>query len=124
LPLTAHTRVPAGATQWELQYTALSLQAPERVQFRYRLEGFDGGWVDAGSRRSAYYTGLRPGQYTFRVHASNNDGVWNETGAALTFTLLPRFYQTTWFSLLCVTAALALAVLLYRLRVGQLNRNA
>jgi signal transduction histidine kinase/CheY-like chemotaxis protein/ligand-binding sensor domain-containing protein len=122
--LSDGARVKAGATQWEVQYTALSLAAPERVQFRYRLDGFDGAWIDAGTRRTAFYTGLPPGDYTFRVRASNNDGVWNETGATLKFTLLPHFYQTTWFLVLCVTVALGLAILLYRLRVGQLNRNA
>jgi hypothetical protein len=94
------------------------------VQFRYRLAGFDDDWIDAGTRRTAYYTRLPPGAYTFHVRASNNDGVWNDTGATLQFTLLPHFYQTTWFSVLCITAALAFAALLYRLRVGQLNRNA
>jgi signal transduction histidine kinase/CheY-like chemotaxis protein len=123
-PRAQSVRVQAGATQWELQYTALSLAAPDRVRFRYRLVGFDDEWIDAGTRRSAYYTRLPPGTYTFHVRASNNDGVWNDTGATLQFTLLPHFYQTTWFSVLCISAALGLAVLLYRLRVGQLNRNA
>ena len=117
-------RINAGATQWELQYTALSLVAPERVQFRYRLVGFDDDWVQAGTRRTAYYSRLPPGSYTFQVRASNNDGVWNDTGATLQFTLLPHFYQTAWFSILCITAALGFAALLYRLRVGQLSRNA
>jgi signal transduction histidine kinase/CheY-like chemotaxis protein len=123
-PLAERVRVEAGATQWEVQYTALSLAAPERVQFRYRLEGFDDAWIDAGARRSAFFTRLPPGDYTFHVRASNNDGVWNDTGATLQFTLLPHFYQTIWFTILCITAALALAALLYRLRVGHLNRNA
>jgi signal transduction histidine kinase/ligand-binding sensor domain-containing protein/CheY-like chemotaxis protein len=117
-------RIKAGATQWELQYTALSLAAPDRVQFRYRLDGFDDDWIDAGTRRSAYYTRLPPGTYTFHVRASNNDGVWNDTGATLQFTLLPHFYQTTWFFIACVTVGLGFAALLYRLRVGRLNRNA
>jgi ligand-binding sensor domain-containing protein len=105
-------QIQAGANQWELQYTALSLLAPERVQFRYRLDGFDENWVDAGTRRSAYYTRLPPGTYTFRVHASNNDGVWNDTGAALQFTLLPHFYQTTWFLILSIAVAVGLVALL------------
>lgn len=117
-------RIEAGANQWELQYTALSLMAPERVHFRYRLDGFDENWVDAGTRRSAYYTRLPPGTYTFRVHASNNDGVWNDTGASLQFTLLPHFYQTTWFLILSIALGVGLVALLYRLRVGRLNRNA
>jgi signal transduction histidine kinase/CheY-like chemotaxis protein/ligand-binding sensor domain-containing protein len=123
-PRADDARIQAGANQLEVQYTALSLLAPERVQFRYRLDGFDENWVDAGSRRSAYYTRLPPGTYTFRVHASNNDGVWNDTGASLQFTLLPHFYQTTWFLMLSIAAAVGLVALLYRLRVGHLNRNA
>src|SRR5262249_44693660 len=98
--LSTNIRVKAGAAQWEVQYTALSLAAPERVQFRYRLEGLDDEWIDAGSRRSAYFTRLPPGDYTFHVRASNNDGVWNDTGATLHFTLLPHFYQTSWFAVL------------------------
>jgi len=84
--LAAKLRVKAGATQWEVQYTALSLAAPERVQFRYRLEGLDDEWIDAGSRRSAYFTRLPPGDYTFRVRASNNDGIWNDSGASCSLT--------------------------------------
>jgi len=121
---TDGVQVPAGATQWEFQYTALSLVAPERVHFKYMLEGYDSGWVDAGTRRTAFYTGLPPGDYTFRVKASNNDGVWNEQGATLQFTLLPHFYQTAWFLALCGAAAIALAALFYRLHVGRLKRNA
>ena len=124
LPKTDGLQVRAGATQWEIQYTALSLVAPDRVQFRYMLEGYDQFWVDAGTRRAAYYTGLPPGDYTFHVKASNNDGVWNEEGATLQFTLRPQFWQTSWFMLLCAASILALAALVYRLRVGQLQRNA
>ncbi|MGH8176484.1 MAG: two-component regulator propeller domain-containing protein [Steroidobacter sp.] len=124
LQTSDRAQVAAGATQWEIQYTALSLVAPKHVRFMYMLEGYDEAWVDAGARRTAYYTGLPPGDYTFRVKASNNDGVWNEDGAALRFTLQPQFYQTTWFLLLCAAAAIAFAVLVYRLRIGRLKRNA
>ena len=98
---------------------------PQRSLFRYRLEGFDNGWIDAGTRRTAYYTRLAPGTYTFRVIASNNDGVWSNTGASFRFSLKPHFYQTVWFVLLC-GLALAIAVVLaagawYRLRVGRLS---
>ncbi|MGH8174716.1 MAG: two-component regulator propeller domain-containing protein [Steroidobacter sp.] len=124
LAVTDGARVAAGAAQWELQYTALSLSAPERVSFKYRLEGYDADWIDAGTRRTAYYTGLPPGDYTFRVKAANNDGVWNERGAALSFTLLPHFYQTAWFASLCIAGAVLLGMLLYRIRISQLKRNA
>ena len=78
--------------------------APEKVRFKYKLEGFDKDWIDSGTRRIAYYTNLRPGAYTFRVIASNNDGVWNETGAAFALYLKPYFYQTYWFYAICVLA--------------------
>src|SRR5260370_4489080 len=78
-------------------YTALSLTAPERVRFRYRLEGFDPEWSAPVTSRQAMYTNLLPRDYRFRVIACNNDGVWNETGASLKFTILPAFYQTTCF---------------------------
>ncbi len=90
-------RIPPGADRIEFHYTALSFLVPDRNRFRYQLEGYDQDWVDAGSRRVAYYTKLPPGQYRFRVMGSNNDGVWNEEGASLDFTLAPKWYQTWWF---------------------------
>ena len=118
------TEVAPGPRQWEFHYTALSLLVPSRVRFKYQLEGFDKDWIDAGNRRTAYYTRLPPGTYTFRVIASNNDGVWNETGASMRFTLKPRFHQTLWFDLLCVLAVVAAAGAWYRLRVGRLRHLA
>ncbi len=84
-----------------IHYTALSFVAPEKVRFRYKLDGLDAEWHDAGGRRTAFYTNLPPGDYTFRVQAANNDGVWNETGASLAITLQPHFYETPWFFILC-----------------------
>lgn len=81
----------------EIDYTALSFAEPRNVRFRYKLEGFDSGWRDAGARRQAFYPNLPPHAYRFRVLACNNDGVWNESGAFLDFTLLPAFYQTRSF---------------------------
>ncbi len=115
--------VPPGASNWEIQYTALSLQAPGKVRFRYRLEGYDRDWTDAGTRRTAYYTGLSPGEYTFHVIAGNNDGVWNEDGARLTFRLQPHFWQSWWFIALCTFAVLVLAGYAISWRVQQLKRN-
>ena len=124
LNLRPGARVSPGRKQWEFHYSALSLLAGPRSRFRYRLEGFDEHWVDAGNRRTAYYTSLPPGTYTFRVIASNNDGVWNDTGASFNFTLEPHFYQTVWFIVLCILAALAAAGAGYRWRVGHLRRLA
>jgi signal transduction histidine kinase/ligand-binding sensor domain-containing protein/CheY-like chemotaxis protein/HPt (histidine-containing phosphotransfer) domain-containing protein len=124
LPLTPGVKVSPGRQQWEFHYTALSLLAPKRARFRYRLEGFDEHWVEAGNRRTAYYTSLPPGTYTFRVIASNNDGVWNDTGASFRFVLEPHFYQTVWFVLLCILALMGAAGACYRWRVGRLRHLA
>lgn len=109
--------LPAGTTRLDLYYTAPSFVAPEKVRFKYKLEGFDRDWIDSGTRRVAYYTNLRPGNYKFRVIASNNDGVWNETGATFGFYLKPYFYQTYWFYALLLLALAAIVWLLFRLRV-------
>jgi signal transduction histidine kinase len=93
--------VPPGSGQVELRYTALSFCAPQRVRFRYRLEKVDAGWVEAGVRRSAYYSHLAPGSYRFQVVACNNDGVWNTAGAAAVLEVLPHFWQTWWFAPSC-----------------------
>jgi signal transduction histidine kinase/ligand-binding sensor domain-containing protein/CheY-like chemotaxis protein/HPt (histidine-containing phosphotransfer) domain-containing protein len=124
LPPTDGVDVPAGRKQWEFQYTALSFLAPQRSTFKYRLEGFDSDWVDAGNRRSAFYSHLPPGHYTFRVMASNNDGVWSTTAATFAFRLKPLFYQTWWFGMLCVVAIAAVIYAWYRLRMGRLQHLA
>ncbi len=105
----------------EIDYAALSFVNPQKVRFRYKLEGRDSAWQEAGVRRQAFYTDLPPGSYRFRVIACNNDGVWNEQGAALGFSILPAFYQTNWFLLLCVTGAGGLAWAAYRWRVRQVT---
>ncbi|MCK4763484.1 MAG: response regulator [Candidatus Aminicenantes bacterium] len=115
--------IPPGITQIEIHYTALSFLAPSKVRFKYKLAGVDAGWFDVGTRRTAYYTKLSPGTYTFRVKACNNDGVWNETGAAVSFYVQPYFYQTQWFYLFSFFAFLFLAAGLYRLRVKRLTKN-
>lgn len=113
--------LPKGTESLRIDYTALSLSIPERVRFRYRLEGFDTDWRDAETRREAFYTNLGPGNYRFRVIASNNDGVWNEQGAVLEFTILPMFYQTRWFLMLCAALLVFLAWLGYKWRVRQVK---
>ncbi len=110
-------KVPAGHNHFQFDYAGLSFTAPQKVRYRYMLEGFDHQWTDAGVRRSAYYTNIPPGQYTFRVQAANNDGVWNNEGAALVFTLRPHLYQTVWFYILLTALIAGLIVLLLRLRL-------
>jgi PAS domain S-box-containing protein len=107
----------------EIDYTALSFVVPEKVLFRYMLEGHDAGWQEAGTRRQAFYNNLRPGRYRFRVIASNNDGVWNEEGATLAFSVAAAWYQTWWFRGACLAAFLALLWALYQLRIQQLQRQ-
>jgi len=116
-------RLPPLVRDLQIDYTALSLVAPEKNRFRYRLEGRDTDWQDAGNRRQAFYTDLDPGQYRFRVIASNNSGVWNEQGATLDFSIAPAYWQTNWFRALCVAALVAVLWALYRLRVHQLARQ-
>ena len=117
--------LPVLPANLQIDYTALSLSLPERMQFRYRLDGVDHDWRDVGGRRSAYYTNLAPGRYRFHVIASNNDGVWNTTGATIAFEVPPTFYQTTAFRTACVAVGLLVLWLLYlarlRLIVRQLN---
>jgi hypothetical protein len=96
-PATKHLRLPPLIRDLEIDYTALSLVVPEKNRFRIKLEGFDGDWQDVNNRRQAYYTNLPPGNYRFRAIASNNSGVWNETGAVLDFAIAPAYYQTAWF---------------------------
>ena len=114
----AGVRLPIKARNVQISYTALSLSIPERVHFRYQL-GANEPWQDAGSRRTAYFTDLGPGNYAFRVIAANNDGVWNNVGATLEFAIPPAFYQTKWFYALCALALIAALVFAYRVRVRQ-----
>ncbi|RXY82747.1 histidine kinase, partial [Salmonella sp. 3DZ2-4SM] len=119
-PLRDGLRLPAGTSQLQIDYVALSLARPERNRYRYRLSGVDDGWQDAGSSTRAYYTNLAPGNYRFEVEAANEDGIWSTAPASRTFRIAPTFMQTLWFKLLCAAAVLALLVLAVRIRSGQL----
>ncbi len=110
-----------GKEKFEFQYTATSLLISERVRFKYRLEGFDKDWVDAGNRRVAYYTNIRPGHYRFHVIASNNDDLWNETGDSFSFYLEPYFYQTPWFYALCAVLTVLASLSVYRYRMKKVK---
>jgi ligand-binding sensor domain-containing protein/signal transduction histidine kinase len=113
--------IEPGKNRFEFHYTALSFTAPEKVKFKFKLEGFDKGWVDAGTRRTAYYTNISPGNYKFKVIASNNDGVWNETGSEFNFYLKPYFYQTFLFYLICGLGVIFAGIGIYRVRVKNLK---
>src|SRR5262249_18898567 len=119
----APARLPPLPRQLEIDYTALSFRFPRRVLFRYKLEGKDADWYDAGLRRQALYNDLRPGDYRFRVIASNDAGVWNEAGAALDFRVEPAWFQTRLFFVAVGIGALLVASALYRMRVRQIART-
>ncbi len=115
--------LPPSTRDLEIDYTALSFVVPQKVHFQYKLEGYDRDWQDAGTRRQAFYSNLPPRNYTFRVKACNNSGVWNEAGASLDFFVAPAFYETVWFRSLGGFLFLAVLIGLYRLRVRHLERQ-
>lgn len=119
-PPREQLHIPPLTRDLEIDYTALSFAVPQRVRFRYKLEGHDARWQEPGARRQAFYTDLHPGKYRFRVIASNSDGVWNEQGATLDFSIAPAWYQTYSFVLLCVVSGVLVLWLLYRLRMRQI----
>lgn len=123
LDISAPITISPGANRVEFRFTALSLIAPQRLRFRYRLQGSDPGWIEGGTERTARYTHLAPGGYTFDVLACNNDGVWSKTGASLALRVAPRYFQTLWFRisvpvLLCLGIASTVG-----LRLRQLKRR-
>jgi len=122
-PVDSFCVLNPGTDKIEFHYAALSFKVPQRVMFKYELLGYDHDWVDAGTRRIAYYTNLPPGKYAFKVIACNNDGVWNEAGASFSFVLEPHFHQTYWFYLLILLSAGGTIFGIYRLRVWQLLKR-
>jgi signal transduction histidine kinase len=119
--LRQRLRVQAGRTQFEFHFTALCFTAPENVRFQYRLAGLEKNWIDAGMNRVASYNYLPPGQYQFQVRAANNDGVWNDEGASVTFELRPHYWQQWWFRTMIVAAIIGLVWLAYYLRMARLR---
>jgi signal transduction histidine kinase/ligand-binding sensor domain-containing protein len=121
VPLDGPHRFPPGTGTLEVHFAGVSLLEPQQVAHRYRLDGFDKSWIDAGPRRAAYYTNLAPGTYRFRVQARNADGVWNEAGDSVELRLAPHIYQTIWFyaGVALVLAALVLSA--HRVRVGRVR---
>lgn len=120
-PPDRYAQLPAGGGEIEIHYAALSYSAPEKVRFRYRLEGFDPDWIDAAGRRFTYYANLSPGGYRFRVVAGKVDGAWNEAGATFSFYLKPPFYRTWLFGGLVMFSVTLLAAALYWLRMRGLR---
>ncbi len=123
LPVTGSLTIAPDQGNFEIHYTGLSFIKPEQVQFRYRLEGLDENWTNAGTRREAYYPYLPPGHYVFRVIAANSDNVWNEQGAALEIVVLPPVYRRWWFIVLTVLLATGIVFALYKRRISQLKKE-
>ena len=123
LEAAPNLKVPPNPRDLQIDYTSPTFSIPQKVNFRYRLDGYDRGWHEAGTRRQAFYTDLPPGKYSFRVIASNSDGVWNDNAATLDFYVAPAYYQTNWFRTLCATVFLALLWAAYQMRVRQLRRD-
>jgi signal transduction histidine kinase/ligand-binding sensor domain-containing protein len=115
----ATLRLPAATRNLEIDYTAPAFAVPQKLRFRYRLDGHDAAWQEPGTRRQAFYSDLRPGRYRFTVIASNEDGVWNKNGATLDLRLAPEWYQTIWFRLGCAVLVLLVVWAVYRLRMRQ-----
>ncbi|TFW31433.1 sensor histidine kinase, partial [Duganella callida] len=123
VPADGVLQLPQRPERIDIQFAALSLTMPEKMQVLYQLEGVDRDWQRAGLRRLVSYANLSPGQYRFRLKAANPDGVWNETGVSLTFAIAPAFTQTVWFYLLCGIAVLGAGYGLYLMRMRQLVRR-
>jgi len=122
-PLEHPVRVAPGHENLEIEYTALSFLNSANIRFRYRLEGLDTDWVEANMRRTAYYSHLAPGRYTFKVIAANSDGVWNMQGQSVSIAVLPPFYQTWWFFMLVATCVLGTVILIWRARLAELKQE-
>ena len=118
----APLQIDPGQENLEIRYTGLSFIKPENVRFKYKLEGVDKDWVEAGARRSAYYSHLPPGAYTFKVIAANSEGVWNDGGASLSLVVRPPFWRTWWFFTLAILFVAGTAILVYERRLVRLRR--
>jgi signal transduction histidine kinase len=114
-------QINPGQENLEIRYTGLSFSKPEYVRFRYRLAGVDKDWIEAGSRRSAYYAHLAPGTYEFKVVAANSDGIWNNEGATLSVVVHPPFWRTWWFLTLVTLVVVGAAILMYESRLLRLR---
>ena len=119
----ADTQIGTGHNRYTFEYAALSYTLPSKNRYRYMLEGFDRNWIDAGTVRTASYTSLPPRHYRFRVQARNNDGVWNEAGAELTFHIRPPLYRRWWFYIILLLAIASLAAAIFQLRLRAVQQR-
>lgn len=122
-PFRANPTIPPQPRRIEIDYTGLNLSNPERVRYRYKLEGTDTEWQDAGARREAFYTDLGPGKHRFEVDARNEGGEWSTPSTVVEFTIAPAWFQTIWFRGLCVGISALILVTIFQLRSRQLERR-
>ncbi len=122
LPVGAEIEMLPEQENLEIQFTALSWSRPQQIRFKYQLVGLDENWIEVGTRRTAYFTHLPPGEYVFKVIADNGEGVWNMEGKSLRIIVLPPFYQTWWFIVLCALAVVLMIRLVYGYRLAQLEK--
>jgi hypothetical protein len=115
-------QIEPGKENLEIRYTGLSFSRPEQLRFKYKLIGLDQDWVDAGMRRTAYYSHVPAGQYVFSVLAAGSDGAWNESGASLRVIVVPPFWKTWWFLSLLLAGAAGMLIVVYKRRVEHLKK--
>lgn len=115
-------RVEPTQTSLDITYTGLSFIKSDQIRFRYKLDGLDKDWIDAGTKRTVNYSYLPPGEYTFTVTAANSDGVWNTEGRSIRFSVIAPFYKTWWFLTFCAAAVAVLVFLTYRNRLSQIQK--
>jgi signal transduction histidine kinase len=121
LPLDDVVTLDYDQSFMEISYTAISFTNPKKIEFKYRMLGFDDSWIEVGNRRSAIYTKIPPGEYTFQVSASNSDGIWNEKGASVKVSVIPPFWQTIWFLSILLLCFLAIGPTIYYFRIRHLK---
>lgn len=121
--LSSGISLPYDTPYLEILFTAINFSEPDKVEFRYKMEGLNDDWIEVGNRREALYSKIPPGNYTFRVIAGNSDGVWNMKGASLAITVIPPFWQTGWFYTLVVLLIIGCSGFIYYLRIEQLKRK-
>ena len=123
LNLNKNIVLEPSAERLQFNFTGLSYSFPKKVLFKYRLKGFDKEWVESGKERTAHYTNIPPGRYSFQVKACNNDKVWNTKSASLTIIKKPYFYQTIWFYIFCTVFIFIVVIVIYKLRIRHLNKR-
>jgi signal transduction histidine kinase/ligand-binding sensor domain-containing protein len=123
LQITGAVKIGPGKNNIEIRYTGLSFTEPRKVRFRYMLEGFDAGWINTEDQRMVRYSNLSPGEYRFLVMASNNDGLWSSKAEVLAFTLKPHFYQTYWFKLFMLLAAISVVFVFHYYRLKRVKEK-